>query len=151
MFACFNSSITLDRNDSASRRTTPSFKSQFTQFLDGLSKGLEGEGTLAFNTKKGVNQSHGILDLPLADIATSRADKDRAHAYNVALLRLPLNTHFMKDCLVKAVSDTTFWHHIVWRHISPCRHMCVWRHILRPHCLTPHFGSATAFVPDATF
>ena len=47
------------------------------------------------------------LDLPLADMATSQADKD-AHAYNVALLRLPLNTHFMKDCLVKAVSDTTF-------------------------------------------
>ena len=48
------------------------------------------------------------LDLPLADIATSRADKDRAHAYNVARLRLPLKTHFMKNCLVKAVSDTTF-------------------------------------------
>ena len=53
--------------------------------------------------------------------------KSKAPAFSVALLcLLPateylfLKTHFLKDCLVKAVShtDTTFRRHIVWRHIS---------------------------------
>ena len=80
--------------------------------------------------------------------------KYRAQAFSVALLCLPLNTFF----------EDTF----------PGRQFgkgSIWRHILTPHCLTPHFGlpphlcltphfdavlfdatfrTATTFVPDAT-
>ena len=60
-----------------------------------------------------------------------------------------LKTHFLKHSLVRGVPDATFWRHIVWRHISDCRHICAWRHILTPHF--HDFGGATTFVPDATF
>ena len=86
---------------------------------------------------------------------TSTISNTRAQAFSVVLLCLPLNTFFEDTFLGRQFGKGS-----------------VWRHILTPHCLTPHFGlpphlcltphfdaalfdatfrTATTFVPDATF